>query len=278
MPYSNDIQTAITQFEYSSCSVRKKKSEKYLLNLNKLMWACISSRFTLSEEFLYAFRHKLRWDLVSMYQILNERVIERFKTYVSWVHISKYQTLSADFMWRFRYELDWSILSYCQQLPEELIRKMQFQVDFMAISFSQRNLSTSFINEYKEVLCWDFISSRQKNICLDHEFIKEHIEHINWYKLCRFQTLSEKFIRAFKHHLNWKHIFLYQNVSDSFIWEVFFPYVETSDKVSCSICLSPIASIPVKLKNCNHSSFCRDCLDIWLAEQNTCPLCRTIAY
>lgn len=45
------------------------------------------------------------------------------------------------------------------------------------------------------------------------------------------------------------------------------------EPVQCSICFETISNCDKKSLNCNHS-FHRNCINTWLREQDTCPLCR----
>ena len=51
-------------------------------------------------------------------------------------------------------------------------------------------------------------------------------------------------------------------------------YIENKSEDICSICLEKIKinSICKKL-SCNHKFHCK-CIDIWLSENNNCPVCR----
>lgn len=45
------------------------------------------------------------------------------------------------------------------------------------------------------------------------------------------------------------------------------------EPITCSICLDNISNSDVKELRCNHK-FHRNCINIWLQDNNTCPLCR----
>lgn len=45
------------------------------------------------------------------------------------------------------------------------------------------------------------------------------------------------------------------------------------EPITCSICLDNIPNSDIKELRCNHK-FHRNCINIWLRENNTCPLCR----
>jgi len=45
------------------------------------------------------------------------------------------------------------------------------------------------------------------------------------------------------------------------------------EPTTCSICFETISNSEKKSLNCNHS-FHRNCINTWLVEQDTCPLCR----
>ena len=48
-----------------------------------------------------------------------------------------------------------------------------------------------------------------------------------------------------------------------------------SNETICSICRQPITNICRKLNNCSHS-FHVGCIDEWLVDNNTCPICRAV--
>lgn len=48
-----------------------------------------------------------------------------------------------------------------------------------------------------------------------------------------------------------------------------------SDRDICSICHIDKIEDPVKLDNCNHY-YCVECINIWLYDNNNCPICRTV--
>ena len=45
------------------------------------------------------------------------------------------------------------------------------------------------------------------------------------------------------------------------------------EPTTCSICFETVTNNDKKSLNCNHS-FHRNCINTWLREQDTCPLCR----
>ena len=47
------------------------------------------------------------------------------------------------------------------------------------------------------------------------------------------------------------------------------------EPITCSICLDNIPNSDIKELRCNHK-FHRNCINIWLRENNTCPLCRQL--
>ena len=54
--------------------------------------------------------------------------------------------------------------------------------------------------------------------------------------------------------------------------ELFLEGVEVSDHL-CLICLDVIEE-PRKMRGCDHH-FCKECLETWKEEEDTCPVCRT---
>lgn len=51
--------------------------------------------------------------------------------------------------------------------------------------------------------------------------------------------------------------------------------ISDSNETICSICRQPIVNICRKLNNCSHS-FHVACIDEWLVDNNTCPICRAV--
>lgn len=51
--------------------------------------------------------------------------------------------------------------------------------------------------------------------------------------------------------------------------------ISDSNETICSICRQPILNICRKLNNCSHS-FHVACIDEWLVDNNTCPICRAV--
>ena len=48
----------------------------------------------------------------------------------------------------------------------------------------------------------------------------------------------------------------------------------TNNSPQCPICLEALLPNTEKTTTCSHK-FCTSCLDKWLAENHTCPMCRT---
>ena len=52
---------------------------------------------------------------------------------------------------------------------------------------------------------------------------------------------------------------------------------ESCNEFACTICLLPYTTETRKTTDCNHT-FHTECIDRWLLEKSSCPLCRTTIY
>lgn len=75
-------------------------------------------------------------------------------------------------------------------------------------------LSESFIEKYKDEVCWENISHFQK---LSENFIEKFHHKINWFYVSSYQKLSKNFIEEFQDKINWDYISAYQKLSEQFI-------------------------------------------------------------
>ena len=89
------------------------------------------------------------------------------------------------------------------------------------------------VEEFKDKVCWDYISSYQK---LPLSFIREFKDKVNWHKISTYQKLSEQFIREFKDEVDWCEISYSQKLSENFIRkfknEVIWLYISKYQKLS----------------------------------------------
>jgi len=278
---NDNIDAAILTFEATRCRTKKSESIRFLLSLSKPIWNSISTRSALSEDFLDTFQKKINWNIILKYNKYSERILERFHLRLSasksWPIVSKYQKdLSPEFMLRFKTQLHWGLLCQYQHLSEGLIRTMSDEIDFKAVSYFQTHLTTNFIEEYSDLLCWSSISHRQPNILLDYSFIERNSNHINWFLLCKHHSLSKDFIERFFLHLDWCAILTFQDYNLPYLLECLSPYtrIENTHNNICTICRESDIKVHAKLRKCAHS-FCEPCINTWLMSNTTCPLCRT---
>ena len=71
-------------------------------------------------------------------------------------------------------------------------------IDWERIS-SNRELSESFIREFRQKVNWEYISACQK---LSESFIQEFQDQVCWVQISRHQKLSENFSREFQHKVD----------------------------------------------------------------------------
>jgi hypothetical protein len=51
--------------------------------------------------------------------------------------------------------------------------------------------------------------------------------------------------------------------------------LDTPDMVECIICQERVSQSDItQLQPCGHTNFCVPCIEIWLAQRSTCPMCR----
>lgn len=70
-----------------------------------------------------------------------------------------------------------------------------------------------------------------------------------------------------------RHIFFMLRLEAEVDMEIAFPSQSTETTDACSICLDPLCSSPIREMKCGHS-FHQRCIDRWVQNQATCPMCR----
>ena len=268
-----DYELVVDIFENAHSYKRRCAAAAILRNFDKATWNNISSTYNpLSQTFLQTFRRNLNWTLICKYQKLSEDCMERFKKHLCWWNVSRYQRhLSPDFIKRHKHHLEWTELVQSQELEEDMIREMKDVVDWVAVSYRQK-LSTAFMDEFNREICWEVVSCTQRSICQDPDFAERYASRLNWFSICKNNSLPMDFIKRFIRRFNPYTLYYYQGyvVLES-------PYAEVKPDpapTSCAICLADAAEHPVRLRVCGHSSFCKACIDLWLNTHSTCPLCR----
>ncbi|XP_049782484.1 uncharacterized protein LOC126184158 [Schistocerca cancellata] len=194
-------------------------------------------------ELIHGIFKKMDFKLLHQLYESNETYADMIVDYI------KNKNPFTDYQWdRISSHRDWDQVSSYQTLSEDIIREFQDKVHWGRISHHQ-HLSEPFIREFEDKVDWRSISSEQ--------------------------MLSEEFIIEFQDKVHWEYILLKQNLSDSFIQKQMSPYeiLEKSDDTECSICLIADDGLFVKTK-CKHV-FHKKCVDIWLRENDTCPMCRS---
>lgn len=112
-------------------------------------------------------------------------------------------------------KLNWGGITLYHKLSEEFIREFKDNVCFFYVSRYQK-LSEGFIRDFKDEVDWFYISAHQK---LSEDFIQEFQYKVKWYYISMCQKLSENFIRKFQYKVNWYNISMYQELSENFIRE-----------------------------------------------------------
>ena len=95
------------------------------------------------------------WELVCRYQPISESFMRKHEGRLCWGKLSERGDLSEEFIEEYEQELNWCILSKSQTFSENFIRKFSNRVDWSEIRKNHKNLSNSFIIEFKsELLDW----------------------------------------------------------------------------------------------------------------------------
>ena len=110
-----------------------------------------------------------------------------------------------------------SIKASVEKELKNLLKKYNWSsiedINWIRVSWNN-NISESFIETYKDFLCWGAISSGQK---LSEAFITKHKNLVCWEAISACQKLSEAFITKHKNLVCWKYISACQKLSESFI-------------------------------------------------------------
>lgn len=101
------------------------------------------------------------------------------------------------------------------------------------------------ISEFTSIY-WDNIS-KDEELELSEEFIREYQDKVNWIWISKHQKLSEDFMREFQDKLYWPYISIYQKLSEDFIREfiskVNMFYVSEYQNVSSDFIISRSALV-----------------------------------
>ena len=65
-----------------------------------------------------------------------------------------------------------------------------------------------------EIINWDDIST---NYLCDDKFIEEFSDKLDWYCLCKYQTLTENIVDKYAHKIDWKILSMYQKLTEDII-------------------------------------------------------------
>ncbi len=171
-------------------------SNLYLQNIKDYStWEYICWHEFLTEQQIELFQNKLDWDAISCCQILSESIIEKFKHKLNWDNILRFQALSESFIEKqFKYK------------NKDLITRL-------SLIHQSNNTETNLDLEKR---AWKQVNSASK---LSENFLRDHIQYLNWYAVSKYQPLSDTFIRDFYDKLHWNYISTYQKLSNDIITE-----------------------------------------------------------
>lgn len=127
--------------------------------------------------------------------IFDEQFLREFDNQINWRSVIGEQTLTIDFIREYKDSLDdnfWYWISAHIELTEKLI------------------------DEFRDKLNWSYISRRQ----LNEDFIRKHIDYIDWSGISAKQRFSEEFARAYKDYLFWEYVIRNNRFSEEFLLEM----------------------------------------------------------
>ena len=179
-----------------------------------------------SEKFIEKYAGKGLWGDIIENQVLSEDFLRRhiedfnntfFNGDVCWEAITKYQKLSESFMRDYRGRLNWRYLPVYQDMSEKFIK--EFLDKFWWGDFPYEKLSEDFISELSDVVCWQEVSKRKKN--MSREFIEKWAHRLDWFNLCYFNKVDSDLLSKYAYRLNfqWDVLCDRQNLSEDFIRE-----------------------------------------------------------
>lgn len=76
-------------------------------------------------------------------------------------------------------------------------------------------LSERAIDEFKDRLSWFYVSEKP----MTEEFMRKHIDKLNFTKISKYQKLSNSFIEDFADLLEWNYISEYQNIDEYLLYK-----------------------------------------------------------
>ena len=136
---------------------------------------------------------------------------------ICWDKISQYQVLSEQFMKDFNHKLDWRALPKYQNMSNKFIK--EYADKFWWGDFPYEKLSEDFISELYDIVCWQEVSKRKKN--MSREFIEKWAHRLDWFNLCYFNKVDSDLLSKYAYKLNfqWDVLCDRQNLSEEFIRE-----------------------------------------------------------
>lgn len=216
---------------------------------NEKIWAQISKIPNLPKDFIRKYWKFLNWDELLDHQKFDEKFIEEFEDRVNfnwhdiwdnecinysedfierhldkviWDRVSAVGKLSEDFIRRHQDEVDWLYISTCQDLSEEFMREFIDKLSWIDLLQFQKNLSTNFIRELKDLgINIAYISSNENT---NEKMVDEFFDDMVMDEVFSNAHLSEEWIRNFKGGKPWFTIIESQKLSDDFLEELVAQY------------------------------------------------------
>lgn len=197
--------------------LRERKSE--------ISWTHISLHQNLSEQFIRDFSNVIDWEMLSRNDKtkLSEQFLIEFKDRLNYKDIFHTQNLSESFIRNNINDIGWgALLSQPGADQESIIREFANIIPDIEGNCvcewhnicKNIKLSEGFIRDFKDKVCWYYISDYQK---LTEEFITEFQDKVNWECISSSQILTEEFIERFHDKVNWAYISCHQKLSEEFI-------------------------------------------------------------
>jgi hypothetical protein len=149
---------------------------------------------------------------------LDINFIRRFKDKINWNTLCETQNPTAEFLEEFAQYVDWNCILSIHKLNEDIINK-HYKIITHKHKYSlyeHQTLSEEFLRDHIDDLEWGAVSQYQK---LSEEFIFEFADKIKFGNVSYAQTLSENVIRKFQDRISWANISKQQILSEDFMRE-----------------------------------------------------------
>ena len=190
--------------------------ELYEKNINKIDWKTLSKNINISLVFFERYIDKVNFEIFCKYQNITIEFIEKYEPRINWKSLSSNKYITFKIIEKYCIRLNWKELCKNNSIPWKFLkRNIDLIIDEGALAelysheqtplyyilrvelqiknntnlipmLTKKNMTYDFIkqfqnngliNEYNFDYLWE-------NPYLDIEFIKEHINKINWKKFC----------------------------------------------------------------------------------------------